>query len=173
MSLIRATLSHPGSTVDQMARELDWDRLNETVTEALRRYGSDSKDRFLAVVLNVAVWEWIERSGKYSTGYVTPAALAQRKVNRTGEVRRFVHQDLQHEHVVTKDYLKRRMREVGDATPLKEAVVCVVTKAEHLTMKSKAHGWQRYIDDGIAVLDDQTHEPIDLQALVDAQGPTG
>jgi hypothetical protein len=85
-------------------------------------------------------------SAKYSTGFVTAAAVAQREANKRAG--RWIHQDLQHEHVVTKKYLKKRMRLVGNATPLLEATACVVTKEEHKAMKSTAHGWQRYLHSG-------------------------
>ncbi len=154
-----------------MPREIDFEQLNRTVTEAIARYGPDSGDRFFEAILNAAVWEWTEREGKYSTGYVTLAALAQRDANRRAG--RWVHQDLQHEHVVTKKYLKDRMRLVGDATPLKEATACVVTKAEHKAMRSTAHGWQRYLDSGIVVLRDSDLSPVDIAQMVADQEAGG
>ncbi len=145
---------------------VDFDLLNETVSDALCRYGRASNDRYLASILDAAVWRWTERFGKYRTGFVTSAARLQRTANQQTKGR-WLHQDLQHEHVVTKSFLKAQMREVGDATPLLNAVACIVTREEHRRLNaSVAHGWQRYVDAGIVDLLNDADVAIDLYALI-------
>lgn len=148
---------------------VDFELLNRTVTDAILLYGPTSKDRFLDRVLDMAVWMWTQRTGKFNTGFVTRAALQQRRDNRATPGR-WLHQDLQHEHVVTKAHLKTLMRQAGNASPLADAVACIVTKNEHRSMKSKAEGWQRYVDAGILdVLTEGSEVPVDVAALAAAQ----
>lgn len=118
-----------------------------------------------------ALWFWTERgrpSRKYQIRFRTPAAVElQTTIGMTAAAKHLAHEHVhQREAVIT--YLLRPDVDVRSA--LLAAQACVVTREEHGQLKvfKHLHGWIRYREAGIAPVDLETGESLDLDALVAA-----
>lgn len=108
-------------------------------------------------LLSVAIWKFTEARGKYMTPYTTRAALASNA-------------RLRHEHVIPRKQMSLAMLRFPQRVEeiMRLSVACAVTHDEHRLLSGSHVGWHRYKHAGLLVLDRNTREPVDLDAMADA-----
>lgn len=122
-------------------------------------------------LVNEALWFWTERgrvSRKYQIRYRTPAAVKlQADLGMSAAAKHLAHEHVHPRSTVVTHLLR------PDANVRATLVVvqgCVVTREEHARLGEfkSLNGWIRYLKAGIAPLDLETDEPLDLPALIAA-----
>jgi hypothetical protein len=150
----------------QQLDETERTNLDDSVRRLLAAAREMPHERTRALTLKIALFQLTEDGGpasrKFAARYRTRAAVFGPEA------------DLQHEHVVARDFLAwaltLRPDLSGDVLPL--AVACVTTVEEHRSLATHAEsfGWKRYLQADVEVLDAaRAFAPADLDELAERQ----
>ncbi len=145
----------------QLHARMLWAALN-TVSVAVRSRPFEARE--LKRYCKEAIWAVTElRVGeKYDLRYVSAGVVAACKIH--GPLRTWMRRQgqgvpkLNHEHVITKDYLNRLLLKADSSSEvvrvLRTAIGCTVTETEHGELHGAlGEGWARYAGASIAVWD--------------------
>ncbi len=105
-------------------------------------------------LLSIAIWKFTEANGKYTTCFITRAALDSAR------------SDIQHEHVIPRLTLRKAMMIHPNRLEqiMRLAIGCTVTKSEHRRLGNE-FGWERYRAAGVEVISRQSGAIAQLEDL--------